>query len=393
MPNPSIKQVTMPSGTTYDLVDQGARDLIASLEHDTGWLGVTTTPLTDGASTNPILINGESVTAETGNITSYEDAEFIFNGTIWQEFGNMGALGDLAYKDSANANYTPTGSVSQPTFSGNEMTATGSFTPVGAISTGSGTANYTPSGSVSQPSFTGSEMTATGSFTPAGTIATGSGTANYTPSGSVSQPSFTGSEMTATGSFTPAGTIATGSGTANYTPSGSCSGGAVALSTDTVKEVDSVGTLPSVTMPSFSVTNEVLTITDGSYTAGTLPTTANKTVATGVSSFTQPTFTGDGVDLEFTGTAGTVTAKGTPSGSVSQPTFSGTGVDLEFTGTAGTVTAKGTPSGSVSQPTFSGTGVDLEFTGTAGTVTATGTPAGTVSQPTFSGTQATITVS
>lgn len=318
MSNPSIKQVTMPSGTTYDLVDQGARDLIASLEHDTGWLGVTTTPLTDGASTNPILINGESVTAETGNITSYEDAEFIFNGTIWQEFGNMGALGDLAYKDSANANYTPTGSVSQPTFSG-------------------------------------SEMTATGSFTPAGTIATGSGTANYTPSGSVSQPSFTGSEMTATGSFTPSGSISTGTGTTNYTPSGSCSGGAVALTTDTVKEVDSVGTLPSVTMPSFSVANEVLTITNGSYTAGTLPTTANKTVATGVSSFTQPTFSGNGVNLKFTGTTGTVTAKGTPSGSVSQPTFSGTGVDLEFTGTAGTVTAKGTPAGTVSQPTFSGT--------------------------------------
>ena len=250
MPNPVIKQVTMPSGTLYDIVDQGARDLIASLEHDTGWLGVTTTPLTDGASTNPILINGESVTAETGNITSYENAEFIFNGTVWQEFGNMGALGELAYKDNASTNYTPAGTVTQPTFSG--------------------------------------------------------------------------SEMTATGSFTPAGTIATGSGTANYTPSGSCSGGAVALTTDTVKEVDSVGTLPSVTMPSFSVSNEVLTITNGSYTAGTLPTTANKTVATGVSSFTQPTFTGTGVDLEFTGTAGTVTATGTPAGTVTQPTFSGT---------------------------------------------------------------------
>ena len=31
MPNPIIYTVTMPSGNTYDLVDQGARDLIKEL--------------------------------------------------------------------------------------------------------------------------------------------------------------------------------------------------------------------------------------------------------------------------------------------------------------------------------------------------------------------------
>lgn len=53
----------------------------------TVWLGVTTTALTDGATTNPITINGESVTAEVGGIASYSNKEFIWNGSAWQLFG------------------------------------------------------------------------------------------------------------------------------------------------------------------------------------------------------------------------------------------------------------------------------------------------------------------
>ena len=74
---------------------------------------------------------------------------------------------------------------------------------------------------------------------------------------------------------------------------------------------------------------------------------------------------------------------GTPSGTVSQPTFSGDGVQLKFNGTAMTSTGTFTPAGTVSQP---------EFTGGESVVSVTGTPTGTVSQPTFTGTPATITV-
>ena len=53
------------------------------------WIGVTTTEITDKSNVNPIVINGATVYAETGNIASYGDSEFIFRGDIWQAFGNM----------------------------------------------------------------------------------------------------------------------------------------------------------------------------------------------------------------------------------------------------------------------------------------------------------------
>ena len=296
-----LKKITLPSGTTYNIVDQGARDLIAAIEGGTAWLGVTTTPLTDGATTNPITIDGESVTAKTGNMVAYQKKEFVFNGTSWQEFGDLSALGDLAYKDSATGSYTPAGTVSKPTFTGTE---------------GNVSASFTPAGTVSKPTFTGTEGNVSASFTPAGSvsISKGTGTANYTPEGTVSKPTIT-----------------------------------VTPNTTTVNSITAVGTLPELTM---TVANETLTF---GWNAGSLPTKgSNTTVVTGIKSATstQPSFTGTGAELKatFSGTAGTATGKFTPSGSVSQPTF---------TGTAGSATGKFTPSGSVSQPTFTGTGATI----------------------------------
>ena len=174
MANPTIKQITLPSGTTYDIKDQGARDMIDALSGFTVFLGVTTTALTDGATTNPIKINNVDITATTGGIATYQSKEFIWNGDAWQEFGDLSGLGDLAFKDSASGSFTPSGNVSQPTFTGTEFNSTGNFTPAGnvAISTGTGTANYTPAGTVSQPEFTGTATTSTGNFTPAGSVST-----------------------------------------------------------------------------------------------------------------------------------------------------------------------------------------------------------------------------
>ena len=109
-----ISKITLPSGTTYDIKDAVAREAVSSF---TKWLGVTTTELTDGASTNPITIDGDSVTAENGNIASYGNKEFIFNGSTWQEFGDLGALGNMAYADTATGSVTPSGSVSLSTSS------------------------------------------------------------------------------------------------------------------------------------------------------------------------------------------------------------------------------------------------------------------------------------
>lgn len=104
---PDISELKLPSGTVYQIKDTQARSA-------KGWIGITTTALTDGATTNPITINGQSVTAVAGNITSYDEQEYIFNGSVWQEFGDLSDLGTLAYKDSASGSYTPQGSVAAP---------------------------------------------------------------------------------------------------------------------------------------------------------------------------------------------------------------------------------------------------------------------------------------
>ena len=71
MPNALISQITIPvevSGqvinVTYDIKDAYARQMIAQLGNAIYWMGVTTTELTNGSTTNPITINGESETAE-----------------------------------------------------------------------------------------------------------------------------------------------------------------------------------------------------------------------------------------------------------------------------------------------------------------------------------------
>ena len=87
---PDISRITLPSGTTYNIKDEDARKLIAALSSATRYLGVTTTALSDGAATTPIAIGDKSVIPKGGDIAA------------------------LAFKDSASADYTPSGSVSAP---------------------------------------------------------------------------------------------------------------------------------------------------------------------------------------------------------------------------------------------------------------------------------------
>ena len=57
---PDISKITLPSGTTYDLKDAGARELIENLAGlDTViFQGVSTTALTDGGTEKP-TVGGE----------------------------------------------------------------------------------------------------------------------------------------------------------------------------------------------------------------------------------------------------------------------------------------------------------------------------------------------
>lgn len=331
---PDIKQLKLPNGNTYDLRDSRVDSIISQ---GTRWVGVTTTALSDGSSTSTIKIDGVDHSAEIGDIASYNNMEFIWNGTIWQEFGSTGSLKALAFKDSAS------GTVAVPktySFTGSSASVSVTGTTTGSVSETKGTVT------VSKAS---------------------SGTATYTPQGSNASSSVSGSC-----SVTPSGSISVGTGTANYTPAGSVSGTVgkptisvkTAGATTSVTPFGSAGTLPSCTLPTYTVANEILTISAGSFSAGTLPSGGTAvTVKTGDAAYEASTpsfsgsFSGTGAELKFTGSA----SSGTISGTAAAQTFTGTGARLvtdsqvltgaSFTGASMTSTGSVTATGSVATAT------------------------------------------
>lgn len=122
-PRNTISEFTLPDNTVVDLEDTQARTDIENLKKAKQWIGVTTTPLTDGSTTNPITINGIAVTAVNGDVAGYNNDEFVFSGTVWQK-SDLSFLGTLAYKNSVSASYIPQGSVSTPTITVTPHTAT-----------------------------------------------------------------------------------------------------------------------------------------------------------------------------------------------------------------------------------------------------------------------------
>lgn len=117
MPNALISQLTVPvlvngeiQNVTYDIKDAEARARIAQLGQALYWIGVTTTALTDGDTTNPITVNSEQVTANAGAVAQYNGTEFVWSGSAWQLLGH-GNLGTLAFQNSASGSYTPAGTV------------------------------------------------------------------------------------------------------------------------------------------------------------------------------------------------------------------------------------------------------------------------------------------
>lgn len=138
MPNQLMKTLTVPvevggviQNVTFDIADAEARARIAELGQALYWIGVTTTALTDGDTTNPITVGGESVTANVGGIASYDGTEFAWNGSAWQMLA-PGNLGTLAYQNSASGSYTPTGTVSVSEAADSTDTITG-VTAVGSL--------------------------------------------------------------------------------------------------------------------------------------------------------------------------------------------------------------------------------------------------------------------
>lgn len=490
-----ISKITLPSGSTYDIKDAVARAAITGgmlafigvpSKLYNGDTEVAASSFADGNTTvNKVKLSaavnirgtsyaaGDIYTVQNGDTMIVSEKEYVAtvasSSVTWHEFGSTADLGawaywnaghvtfnptgsvgifpDIAGPEDANiaaivttgadidGNYTPSGTVSQPTFTGSSTTSTGSYTPAGGVSltnsnktatvaaAESGDATYTPAGTVSQPTFSGTGVRlVTGDIavpkTYSFTGSPGSVSVSGTPSGTVSQPTFTGSATTSTGTFTATGTVTTAttenktatvapaaSGTATYTPAGSITQPTISVATagatgtihnPTKKTVvtDMDVAEPSSTTATgelvyFSVSNETLTLKKFVETTGDSITTSDVTVKTGDASYSASgaAFSGTGVRLvtgniavpatyTFTGTEDqAVSVSGTPSGTVSQPTF---------TGKALTSTGSFTPSGSVATATTENKSATVSAT----TGAATYTPAGTVSQPSFTGTGA-----
>lgn len=90
----------MGDAATYNVgaVEQGGTTLVTggsvysaintALSAAVKFQGVTTTALYDGATTNPITIDGASYTARKGDEVIYGGKEFLWTGTKWQQLGD-----------------------------------------------------------------------------------------------------------------------------------------------------------------------------------------------------------------------------------------------------------------------------------------------------------------
>lgn len=419
-----ISKITLPSGTEYDIKDAWARQQIEAITGGSALVfkGVSTTPLTDGGTQNP-TVGGSSVIDKTiGDIYFYGSGEYIWNGTSWNELGNLESLGEMAYKNTsdmgalawknnaavtATGSYQPKGTIGALTFTGNNLTMSTDYQPAGSISVSasgsstaayavsiaaSGTKTYTPAGSVSAPTFTGTTaiISMSSTYQPQGTLNITTGNENIDLRLEDSDGSPVMEDVVR---YQPKGTIST------PTISINSAGTTTTINNPTAKSVTSGlttaapgATAPANAITQYSVTSENLYLYQVGYTMTDSITMSSVNVKTGDASYKSntPTFTGTTMQLTgavnipksitFEGTTSTISMSTDyqPGGTNSTPTFTGTSVRLvtssisipnaftgSFTGTTATISVSGTPTGSVTTPTFTGTTSTITVNGTA----------------------------
>lgn len=270
---PDISKIQMPgSNTIYDIKDTVARAAAAGTIHIKG---TTTTPLTDECETNPIQINGESYTAVENDAVFYDKAEFVFDGTMWHEFGDMSGVGEMGKVDTGEVTIQPKGTnaPSAVTFTGGTTDkvlgeATTFTNSSSSVSFGEHTKatvlKSTVTATVPKTSSTTKYMKASASGTAVGVATSG---AAITDLGDASTDSFVKSYPGVTSKLATTSVI--GVGSATTTASKATAGTAVNVATtDTAKTVAS-GSLGTETatrgadtpMWGATVTNETLSFT------------------------------------------------------------------------------------------------------------------------------------
>lgn len=106
---PEISKITLPTGTTYRIKDEVARQ---GMSGAIVLRGTTTTALTDGATTNPITLDTTpptEYTAVANDAVFYGNKEFVFDGTNWHEFGDMSGVRNMGKVDQGTVTIKPKG--------------------------------------------------------------------------------------------------------------------------------------------------------------------------------------------------------------------------------------------------------------------------------------------
>lgn len=100
-------------------------------------IGETTTPLTDGATTNPIQIDGNDYTAQINDLVFYGNKEFLFTANGWREVGDITNL-NADMIDDTNTTKKFTNATEKETWNGKQDSTLATWTP------GSATTHSTP---------------------------------------------------------------------------------------------------------------------------------------------------------------------------------------------------------------------------------------------------------
>lgn len=139
-----IDKATTSSQGLMSAEDKARLDsLVAASGNGVHFIGTTSTALTDGATTSTLeAASSGSLTKTTGFIAGdlvfYGNKEFIWNGTSWTLFGDLGDLGTLAFKNSAKVtipatNHTHSTPSLKHTVTQGNVSASGSYTPEGKV--------------------------------------------------------------------------------------------------------------------------------------------------------------------------------------------------------------------------------------------------------------------
>lgn len=333
-----IKKITL-GGVTYDLKDATARESIETINSKLTEIGSPmhfvgkysgSTPLKEG---DTVGLNGTGTyNGKVGDVATSGTKEFIWDGTQWLELGDFGALGQLAYADTASM---------------------ASYTPAGIINVTEGTVTSAVTGNVTGTAVALNQQVGVASTFKGGAISV---TGNGKVEGTVTS-TFTGTQGSVSVQGTPAGTV-------SITPSKTN----VLTEVSVASQTASHNLATTAMRAEYKSTDELLEFSVGAV-SGTV--TPNVTLSTDdIEAMT-------GATASFAGTALTSTGNFKPAGTITSE-FEGEDIDIKADGTV-----TGTIENTVTQPTF---------TVTQGTVTGTATGEVSGTKASFVGKAAKITV-